>query len=303
MRNSRKKASSSRGSVLVLFALVLVLGAVVYFMNPLGSRDYIADMIGIELGEEKKQPIATPQSSATPRPSPSVEPVATEVKKEDNPSDDAEVQTDGIVLSRARSPVAASTADLSVIKPYSIGAEQTFSFQEWMKISKLQPDENAFNQLASLFMETGLKAGLIVGERYIHLEMPEYANPGFDVSVTPKTRDLKMHNPYKFDVVWELSDDNGIPVAQMSGKAGSLWAAPKIEVKPTVFAPDTVVLIDFANTTPQRGREAQLVKVYEGSKLLYKDFYAPVEEELLLVPTEEERKGLNHNGARTEEKK
>ncbi|XID92581.1 VanW family protein [Paenibacillaceae bacterium WGS1546] len=291
MRNTRKKASSSRASGLLLLALLLVLAAAVYALNPLGARDYVAEQFGIGGGDGAERP--------APLPSPSPEALSAEPAEAEIPeSVDKVSASGGTLLSQARSPVTldgnlAGTEELFSVIP----AGQTFSYQEWMLESKAQVDEDGYSQLASLLFETAVKAGLEVGERYVHAKLPDYANPGFDVAVSPRKKDLKLHNPYSFDVAWTLEIENGVPAARMIAQDEGEWTAPRIEVQRTDYLPDTVVLVDFGRSLPAKGDPGALVKVFDGNELLYKDFYPPRAEEMLLAPTAAERSGLTHSGA------
>lgn len=299
MRNTRKKESSSRASGLLLLALLLVLAAVVYALNPLGARDYIAEQIGIGGGDGADQP--SPPHSPSPEASPvesSAELAEAEIPGRAEASIQAEADraSEGILLSQARSPVSLDgnfTEELISVIP----AGQTFSYQEWMLESKAQIGEDGYSQLASLLLEIAVKAGLEVGERYVHAHLPDYANPGFDVAVSPRKQDLKLHNPYSFDVAWTMAIENGVPAARMIAQDEGEWTAPRIEVQRTDYLPDTVVLVDFGRSPPAKGDTGALVKVFDGNELLYKDFYPPKAEEMLISPTAEERGGLTHSGA------
>jgi hypothetical protein len=245
--------------------------------------------------------------AAPPSPSPTVQAKANEQKSpQASPAANAASKAPA-VLGQAQSPVppADSIAPwLKAIQEVKLEAGARFSVNDWvkqvMKTQKIEVFEQDLSYLSCLLYEAGLKAGLEAGDRYLHKELPAYANPGFDVSFEPDREDLTLLNPWDFPIQVGVSNA-GSPVLQLTGTASAKWAAAALETAKEAFPADKIVVVDYSLTgggevKRQDGKEGYLIKVYKAGKdkepktLLYKDYYAPIPWEYGRAPSADELK-------------
>ena len=153
--------------------------------------------------------------------------------------------------------------------------------------------------IASLIVESALRAGLEAGERHIHDALPAGVKAGFDADVSDG-RDLTLRNPHAFPVALLVAASGGVPAAEWKGDAPADWRAPAVTVsEPETFRPERIQLIslDRTRTGDSSGKPGMLVKVYVDGRLEHKDFYAPVPARSVRAPTEEEVGAFRHDGS------
>ncbi|WP_438448153.1 VanW family protein [Gorillibacterium sp. sgz5001074] len=191
------------------------------------------------------------------------------------------------------------------VQEVKIAAGQRFSMNEWVKQivkdKKVDLVEQDLSQLASLMYEAAIRSGMEAGERYLHKELPAYANPGFDVAYEPDRKDLTLLNPFENEVQAGITFNGSLPILHWSGTPVKGWAAPGLDVTKETFAPERILMVDYQLTgggevKRKDGKDGQLVKVYKLGKdkepktLLYKDYYATQPVEYSRPPTPEELK-------------
>jgi hypothetical protein len=294
MRVKRNNESSALRSIVILLLSMTVLVGVVYYMNPMDSRQKIADFFDVKSSAKPDKPAVQEAES-----SPSGE-AALQAQPSEAASQAPVAAATGKKLAEADAPAGWAMADGTYNSPnaVAIGSGKLFSFRKWADDAAKDVSPDNREQLASLLYEAALKVGLEVGERGVHAKLPAGVNPGFDVSLPTQTSDLKLYNPNKFDVAWSFQLVNGKPAVAISGNPDTDWKAPAITVKRENFAQSSVELIDFSKTASNApGYPGALIKVYVGDKLAYKDFYEPEAAIMLRYPTAEEAATSKHDGS------
>lgn len=228
-------------------------------------------------------PAETPKASPTPVQS--VAPTPTPVK----PVTSATVQ----VVSQAASllPVNANEKGwLELVGQVKLDPGKLYSFNAWLaeasKGKTLEKKADELSHVASLLYEAAVRAGMKVGERNPHQDLPAYAAAGFDVEIVPDKKDLTLYNALEFPVTVGVMYNGESPILTMNGAPTGNWKAPKITVSTEAFAPERVILTDFTligrgEVRRSEGSLGTLAKVYADWKndgkteQLSKDFYAP----------------------------
>lgn len=258
--------------------------------------------------DQKSSPASTKEAAATP---------AKDGKpKDDNKSSDGKStpapaaggkDAGGQLLVQAQGASAAgegAKAWLNALTAVTIKPNEIFSLEEWVKNtaaqSKLEVKEEEISQAAGLLYQAALRAGLTIGERHIHQELPAYAAAGFDVEYTQNGRNLTILNGFNFPLQAGVSYTGDVPIVYLKGQPDDKWAAVNLEVKEEAFDPEKVELVDFTlglgagETKRQEGKKGSLVKVSakkgdnSASELLTKDFYPPLPVIVARGPTTEE---------------
>jgi hypothetical protein len=193
---------------------------------------------------------------------------------------------------------------LDALTAVSLKPNEMFSLEEWVKNTaaqrKLEIKGEDISQAAGLLYEAALRAGLTVGERHIHQELPAYAAAGFDVEYTENGKNLTLLNSFSFPLQAGVSYTGDVPIVYLKGQPDDKWAAVNLEVMKEAFDPEKVELVDFGlglgagEAKRQEGKPGSLVRVLAkkadnaASELLAKDFYAPLPVVFARGPTSEE---------------
>ncbi len=161
--------------------------------------------------------------------------------------------------------------------------------------------EHELSHIAGLIHEAAVRFGMKIGEREIHLDLPAYAQAGFDVDYQPGTKDLSFYNPFDFEVLVGVVYMGDVPILTFSGAPSATYKAPKITVTKEPFQQEKQILTDFTlvgrgEVRRSDGAPGQMVKVFVDAKndgkneLAYKDFYAPKPVVIARGPSAEELK-------------
>lgn len=159
-----------------------------------------------------------------------------------------------------------------------------FSLNDWLKSNGIDKSSAAgsdhISYVASLLYEAVLKAGFMIGERQVHLQLPEYAAPGFDVLIEPDKNDLTFINVNKFPVFVRVSYNEELPVISLEGSPPADWTARQVQVKETKYVPDKLKLIDSrlvgAPVEKESGAEGYIFEVTDEQRnVISRDFYNP----------------------------
>lgn len=239
------------------------------------------------------QPTATPQPSPSPLPSPS------------SPAKQGE---QSLVQVQSLTPIGDNErAWWEQAAELKLDPGKLLSLNDWVretvKNKKLEAKEAELSHLAGMLYEGALRAGLEVGERYIHTDLPNYAAAGFDVHFEPDRKNLTLYNPYDFAFKLEVAYNGQLPVLSLVGSPSAKWSAVSLDVQKETVSPDKLMLVDFslaggkvAEVKREDGKDGLLVKVYKKGKenepktLLAKDYYAPHPVVAARAPTAEEMK-------------
>lgn len=165
-----------------------------------------------------------------------------------------------------------------------IAASTKFSLNDWLKTNGIEKSsvtgsEN-LSYLGSLLYEAAVKAGVTIGERHVHLKLPDYASPGFDVFIEPEDNDLTFVNGNKFPVTVHVSYSDELPAISLEGSPPSNWTALQVQVKETKYLPDKLVLTDSrlagAPVEKETGSEGYIFEVMDEQRnVISRDFYNP----------------------------
>jgi len=302
-------------------AVIAAVGCAAYAANFMGLGDRMDAWLGSGF---------TPTASSTPEPPASATPSGAAAGSESAATDNGGSGTAGGKPSQAANTAESSQAESGAVSPEAAQPEEgwvsltavtapdgaagalqegarlrielpaggSFSYQEW----RSSPEGAAVRNdtlVASLLLETALRAGLETGERHIHAELPAGVRAGFDADVS-EGRDLTFFNPHDFPVALIVTAENGTLAAEAKGESPFGWKAPTINVSsPLMLGPERVELIsaDGSQAGTVAGKPGMLVKVYADGRLLHKDFYPPVPVRAIRGPTEEEREAFRHDGS------
>lgn len=214
-----------------------------------------------------------------------------------------------LVRSQSLTPIGENErAWLEQARELKLEPGKLFSLNDWvretMNNKKLEAKEAELSHLAGMLYETALRAGLEIGERYTHQDLPAYAAAGFDVQFEPDRKNLTLLNPYDFVFKLDVAYNGQQPVLALTGKPSDKWSEVQIDVQKESFSPDKVMLVDYSAAVGRGevkrddGKDGLLVKVYKNGKekepkiLLAKDYYAPHPLVVTRGPTAEEMKAL-----------
>ncbi|WP_135553313.1 VanW family protein [Paenibacillus cymbidii] len=164
-------------------------------------------------------------------------------------------------------------------------AAKRFALLEWMKSLQLQPadqpDADTLSYLASLLYEAAVRLNLQIGDRSLHLQLPAYVSPGFDVYAATGASELSLYNPREFGLKLQLTTDNDVPVLTVLAPEQASWKPAAVIVKQTTYAAEQADVVD--RTLPDGGaaprsdgRDGLLVEVIADGKPVSRDFYLPV---------------------------
>lgn len=214
------------------------------------------------------------------------------------------------LLSQAQSLVSVSANErawLELAGTIRLEPKRLFSYNAWFneaaKAKSPEMKEDELSHIAGLLYEAAIRVGMKAGERHPHQDIPAYAAAGFDVEFQPNQKDLTLYNPFDFAVTVGVVYNGDTPTLTFNGTPSASWKAPKVLVNKESFAPDKIVLTDFAlagkgEVKRSDGTSGLLVKVYADWKndgkneLLYKDFYAPHPVVIARSPSAEELKAI-----------
>lgn len=317
-RGSRhqKRLSGFTIFVTLVITVIVIVGAV-YLINPMNMNETLLTWFS---GPEKEMPsLVLAQDEATKK----------DDDQDENQGEQIMMETSlslADILARAenRHVHLGEQANLTI----AIGAAELFSLDQYLTESgagrTLLSDAQALKNIASLLFEVSLKAGLEVGDRLPHNWLPNDITPGFDVDFVVGKQDLKLYNPYDFEVVFKFeANDSGLSVIA-EGAVDEQWKAPRIIVDQETFSPPDQILVDFSMNSSESfyidltdtveqdileqfldetddamtpGKDGMLVKVYlarssEDNQLLYSDFYPPVPNVIKRLATIDEWKSL-----------
>lgn len=250
---------------------------------------------------EPSKPSKAPNASIKPSPAPTQEAKSSVNSASPVPADN----TAGgqlLVQSTSTAMVNASTkAWLDELTKVVLKPNEVFSLEEWVKKTtaeaKLEMKQEEISQIAGLLYETALRAGLTIGERHIHQELPAYATAGFDVAYQYNGKNLTLLNPHEFTLQAGVVYSEDYPVVYLKGVPKGKWAPVNLETIQEPFNPEKVELVDFSLGTgggenkKQEGKKGLLVQVRtkgEEVRLLAKDYYAPLPTVVARGPTTEE---------------
>lgn len=192
---------------------------------------------------------------------------------------------------------------LDELAKVTLKPNELFSLDAWVKntvvSAKLELKQDEISQIAGLLYETALRAGLTIGERHIHQELPAYATAGYDVAYQDG-KDLTLFNPNKFTMQVGVALSGSYPIVYLKGSPDAKWTPVSLEVVQEPFQAEKVELVDFnlgagkGETTQQEGKPGLLVQVKakEGDivHVVAKDYYAPLPKVVARGPTAEEMK-------------
>lgn len=167
-----------------------------------------------------------------------------------------------------------------------IQAGNVFSLDQWFKElpddGQAKPADTDLEQIGSLLLQTGLQAGLEVGERATHPVLPAMAEPGYDLEFRQGQQDFTLRNPHNYEVSGKVEVHGGQASFQWMGYGPSLWKKREIKVEVEEFAQGDLKVEDHALGTKSRtipGYPGRLVHVYavsdDSMELLYQNYYAP----------------------------
>lgn len=194
---------------------------------------------------------------------------------------------------------------LNELAKVSLQPQELFSLDEWVKSTaekeKLDKQQEDISHIAGLLYEAALRGGLSIGERHTHQDLPAYASPGFDVVYQENTRNLTLSNPYSFAMqIGAVTADHTPPAVYFKGSPDGKWAPVNLEVAVEPVQPEKVEMVDFTlgagkgETLRREGKKGMLilVKAKEGelTRVITKDYYAPLDAVVARGPTAEELK-------------
>ncbi|WP_059051551.1 VanW family protein [Paenibacillus senegalimassiliensis] len=167
-----------------------------------------------------------------------------------------------------------------------IQAGNVFSLDQWFKElpdnGQAKPADTDLEQIGSILLQTGLQAGLEVGERATHSVLPATAEPGYDLEFRQGEQDFTLRNPHNYEVSGKVEVHGGQASFQWMGYGPSLWKKKEITVEVEEFAQGDLKVEDHALVTKGRtipGYPGRLIHVYAvsdgGKELLYQNYYAP----------------------------
>ncbi|MBO9609406.1 MAG: VanW family protein [Paenibacillaceae bacterium] len=164
-------------------------------------------------------------------------------------------------------------------------AAKRFALLEWLNSLQLQPfdqpEADTLSYLASLLYEAAVRLNLQIGDRSLHLQLPAYVSPGFDVFAATGASELSLYNPREFGLKLQLTTDNDAPVLTVLAPEQASWKPASVTVKQTTYAAEQADVVDrtlpAGEAAPRSdGRDGLLVEVIADGKPVSRDFYLPV---------------------------
>ncbi|WP_136604237.1 VanW family protein [Paenibacillus dokdonensis] len=160
-----------------------------------------------------------------------------------------------------------------------------FSMNQWLELNKFEKklgkEGEDIAYTASLLYEAAVKAGMEVGERHLHMQLPPYAAPGFDVYIEPVNHDLTFYNSLGCSILISVKKTiDGMPQITFEGQPVSGWKQPQINVETKKYAPKNFEVTDVnlapnAISVKSTGTEGMLIEITDGIRNISRDFYAP----------------------------
>jgi hypothetical protein len=177
------------------------------------------------------------------------------------------------------------TAVFLAFDNYSLLPSKVFSFHEWYMKNKLKVSKNAQSAFASTLYELAIRSGLEIGERHIHLQLPTFSKPGFDVEIKGKEKDFSIRNPYRYAVIFKVTIENQTPILQLFKNDSTEFKAPLVTVDNKVIPFDKVMLTAKGKNTLSAnlstvGANGAIIKVFvtpagKTKQFLARDYYPP----------------------------
>ncbi len=297
-KRGRKIAGIGKAAIYSLLILGIAAGGISIW-NPLQLRDIAEDQIHNLIGKVggnadslSQKPLIAVRTAAADQKgsiqSAPASPVSTAVAKD--------MKKTVLTQASGKLKVDASLAKLiQQMDGLSINSNQTFSFGNELNkaglAGKLQ--EAQLSYAASLLYQCAVQAGLDIGQRYIHNDLPDYVNPGYDTAIDQTLlrqggirKDLSFANSSPYAITIKTEIQNGLPLIAFEAVTPADWSKPTIRISKESFHPEEIKLVDFTlaegvSVKEDEGKDGLLIKVTGESaqkgilQLISKDFYPP----------------------------
>ncbi|MGN7358067.1 VanW family protein [Paenibacillus sp. SAF-054] len=223
--------------------------------------------------------------------------------KDPNPSDKAETKPEDQGTNAVQTAVSSSNNNvitksvgtkemndrmlnvLGRLQNVEIRPNTQFSMNQWLELNKFEKKQGKEGEdiayTASLLYESAVKAGMEIGERHLHRQLPPYAAPGFDVYIEPADHDLTFYNSLGFSIFISVKKTiDGMPQIIFEGQPAAGWKQPQINVNTKKYAPKNFEVTDAklapnAISVKSAGTEGLMIEVTDGTRKISRDFYAP----------------------------
>ncbi|MFD2672562.1 hypothetical protein [Marinicrinis sediminis] len=179
-----------------------------------------------------------------------------------------------------------------------VAPQHMFSLHDWLIMQEMEAltpsQEQALSFAASALYEATLRSGVEAVERYTHLALPAGMKGGLDVEYRHADKPFTIYNPFDFPIY--LAFESAGSSMAIKANPSEDWRAPVLVIESEQVTQKKIEYVDYNVTAPKRitnGKPARMFRVYDQTDtvnptLLYKDFYVPVHDEVLLPPTQKQ---------------
>jgi len=169
---------------------------------------------------------------------------------------------------------------LVTLDGYILQPNKVFSFNEWYSSQQLNSSNNAKSALASIIYEVAVRTGMEVGERYTHLTLPKFTNPGFDVEILDEQKNMSIRNPYRYSFQFQNTDVASTQAVNVLTNAKSVQL-PLISLDNKTLPFEKVLLADKrggGTDLPAGAVNGAIIKVFsvmggQEKQLVSRDYY------------------------------